>query len=279
MGTQETRLNADSTAEPLARGRSIEPPDVGDGGFFLDEVSKVFRMGRTDLVALQSVSFSAKQGEFVACLGPSGSGKSTILRMLAGLETPTTGCVLVAGDRPDVLRAQHRIGIAFQDPALLPWRNVRTNIALPLEIAGKKRPGLVSDLIDLTGLTGFENARPSQLSGGMRQRVSIARALVLEPDVLLLDEPLGAVDEIMRESLTEELQRIWLERPSTTLLVTHSVTEAVFLADQVVILSGRPAHVVGTVSVDFPRPRTISLYEDPRFVAASAQCRSLLRAC
>jgi NitT/TauT family transport system ATP-binding protein len=251
----------------------------GMDGFHLSDVSKVFRMRRTELVALRSVSFSASKGQFIACLGPSGSGKSTILRMLAGLETPTSGQVLVAGQPPDVMRRQHRIGIAFQDPALLPWRSVRTNIALPLEIAGRKNPRLVEELIRLTGLGGFEKARPSQLSGGMRQRVAIGRALALEPDVLLLDEPLGAVDEIMREGLMEELQRIWLERPSTTLLVTHSVMEAVFLADQVVILSGRPAHVVGTVPIDFPRPRRVALYEEPAFVAACAQCRAMLRAC
>lgn len=276
MGVQETPLSAEPALEQMSSDAAS--PD-GVDGFYLSDVSKVFSLRRRDLVALQSVSFSARKDQFIACLGPSGSGKSTILRMLAGLETPTSGRVLVAGEPPDVMRKQHRIGIAFQDSSLLPWRTVRANIALPLEIAGKKNPRLVDELINLTGLNGFEGARPSQLSGGMRQRVAIARALALEPDVLLLDEPLGAVDEIMREGLIEELQRIWLNRPSTTLLVTHSVTEAVFLADQVVILSGRPAHVVGTVPVDFPRPRKLALYEDAAFVTACAQCRAMLRAC
>ena len=234
----------------------------------LSNVSKSFHIGTASVVAVKAVDLRIPQGQFISVLGPSGCGKSTLLRMLASLDEPTTGQVSVWGARPADLASRHQLGVAFQDHALLPWLTIAQNIAMPFRIAGRRIDHAhVASLIELVGLGGFAEARPSQLSGGMRQRASIARALALNPSLLLLDEPFGALDAVTRRHMNIELQRIWLEHKLTTVLVTHSVDEAVFLADRVIVMSGRPGEVIRDVTIDFPRPRAPDLMREPGFHA------------
>jgi ABC-type nitrate/sulfonate/bicarbonate transport system ATPase subunit len=234
----------------------------------IDRVFKRFPLkGRSDgLLALEDLSLSIVSGEFVALLGPSGCGKSTLLRLIASLEVPTTGTVAINGETPSALARRHAFGVAFQDHALLPWLTVQGNIGLPFSLAGQSVDRLaVSALIDLVGLKGFEKARPRQLSGGMRQRVSIARSLVLSPEVLLLDEPFGALDAVTRRQMNIELQRIWSQQCITTVLVTHSVEEALFLSDRVVVLSARPGKIITELKVPFERPRAPGIMRSETF--------------
>lgn len=230
-------------------------------------VTKEYPLRRGQTVrALAGVDLEVGQGEFVALIGPSGCGKSTILRLVGALERPTSGSVQVEGQDPAELARRHRLGVAFQEHALLPWLTTWENVALPFHVAGQRADATrIAALLDLVGIEGFEKARPKQLSGGMRQRVAIARALALQPDVLLLDEPFGALDAVTRRRLNMELQRIWSEQAITTLLVTHSVDEAVFLADRVVVLSARPGTIKSVAAVPFGRPRGRELLVSPDF--------------
>ncbi len=233
----------------------------------LTGVSKEFRIGSAPaFTAVQGIDLSVADGEFVALIGPSGCGKSTLLRTVAALETPTIGTVSVGARAPGELAREHRLGVAFQEHALLPWLSVWDNVALPFRVAGRPiDEAALRALLKLVGLSDFERARPKQLSGGMRQRVAIARSLVLEPRVLLLDEPFGALDAVTRRQMVFELQRIWTERRTTTLLVTHSVDEALVLSDRVVVLSSRPGRIIKILQVPFARPRTAATMRTERF--------------
>lgn len=229
----------------------------GSPAILLEDVSKHYAVrGMAAIAALDGMQMQVAEGEFVALIGSSGCGKSTTLRLVASLESPTEGRVLVEGRDPEELARAHRLGVAFQDHALLPWLDTWHNIALPFRIAGvAPNEARIRDLIDLVGLRGFEKARPRHLSGGMKQRVALARALALDPDVLLLDEPFGSLDVLTRRRLNTELQTIWAQRSITTVMVTHSVDEAVYMADRVLVLSARPGKVVYERSVPFDRPR------------------------
>lgn len=222
--------------------------------------------GKELFTALGPLDLQIADGEFVALIGPSGCGKSTVLHLLAGLDEPTTGQVEINGQPPRELQAQHSLGIAFQEHALLPWRTVEGNLRLPFELAGlaidRER---IDALIALAGLAGFEHARPNELSGGMRQRVAIVRALALKPKLLLLDEPFGALDAVTRRRMNFELERIWEQSRPTTVMVTHSVEEAVLLADRVIVFTERPGRVRVDTPVTFARPRPAELMRAPEF--------------
>ncbi|MEM0343335.1 MAG: ABC transporter ATP-binding protein [Thermoplasmata archaeon] len=220
------------------------------------DLVKVFMKDKRKIVALDGFSMDVLEGEFVCLLGPSGCGKTTVLRIVAGLETKTSGQVLVNGK--DVERFRPRVGMVFQEFALFPWRSARRNVEFGLEIKRvpeQKRAEISSRYLDLVGLSGFEDAHPHELSGGMKQRVAIARALAHDPAVLLMDEPFGSLDAQTRNLMQKELLRIWSATSKTVLFVTHSVDEAVFLADRIVVMTARPGRVRETIEVGLPRPR------------------------
>lgn len=231
-------------------------------------VEKTFELDDGMLTAVQDIDFAVREGEFVVVIGPSGCGKSTILKLIADIYKPTRGEVTIGGRSPTEARLERTLGVVFQDPTLFPWRDVLGNVLLPLSIAGRLNEKTRDDALDalkLVGLDGFAKARPDQLSGGMKQRVAIARALVLQPTLLLLDEPFGALDEITRQRMNQELLRIWGEADTTALLITHSLSEAVYLSDRVLVMSSRPGSITSEIEIDLPRPRSLDLYQNPRF--------------
>jgi len=227
------------------------------------------------LRALNDVSFEVNEGEFVCVVGPSGCGKSSLLKLLAGLRTPTTGEVIFEGER--IRATPEKIALVFQKANLMPWRTVFDNITLPLELKNlpnHKKESRAREMIDLVGLNGFESAYPRELSGGMEQRVAIARALVQYPDVLLLDEPFGSLDALTRERMALELMRIWNLYGKTVIMVTHSISEAVFLADRVLVFTPRPGELRAEIPVGLPRPRKMEMMYEEGFGKIASRVRS-----
>jgi NitT/TauT family transport system ATP-binding protein len=233
---------------------------------------------RRTVTALDNVSFAVEPGGFTSLLGPSGCGKSTLLRVVADLIAPSEGEMRVLGGAPAEARRNRALGFVFQDAALLPWRTALQNVQLPLEVGGArplpKGAATPTELMALVGLSGWENAWPHELSGGMRQRVSIARALLGGPRLLLMDEPFGALDEITRDRLNEELRRIWAETGTTILFVTHSVHEAVYLADQVLVMSANPGRIATREAVNLPKNRDLDIRDTAEFVGIAARMRA-----
>ncbi|NVK40806.1 MAG: ABC transporter ATP-binding protein [Oceanospirillaceae bacterium] len=244
-----------------------------------EQISQVFsRPDGSSLMALKDVSFDIGRHEFVAVVGPSGCGKSTLLRLLSGLLMPTRGQVTLFGQ--PVTEPRDEVGIVFQKPTLLPWLNALENVVFPV----RHKTGRVAradyerarELIAMVGLGDFCDRMPGELSGGMQQRLGIARALLLDPDVLLMDEPFSALDALSREEMGFELLRIWNERPKTVLFITHSITEAVLLSDRVLVMSERPGTLVSNIAIDLPRPRTVASIQEKRFHEYSSQIRDLI---
>jgi NitT/TauT family transport system ATP-binding protein len=245
----------------------------------INHLSVLFPSGDSTLTALHDVSLTIGAGQFVVVVGPSGCGKSTLLRAVGGLVAPAGGSITVGGLNPDEARLSRRVSFVFQQPVLLPWYTVRQNVELPLKLFGwsrSQRRTAAAEYLDLVGLGDFAGAYPHQLSGGMQQRVAIARALSFEPAVLLMDEPFGALDEITRERLNSELLHIWSSINATVLFVTHSLSEAAFLADRVLVLSAQPGRLISDTPVNLPRPRTPDMPTHPDFLRVVAHLRQYL---
>jgi len=241
-----------------------------------------FKTGDGDVVALSDVNLEIKRGEFVSFIGPSGCGKTTFLRVIADLEQPTSGSITVNGTSATGARVNRSYGYVFQAPALFPWRTIENNVALPLEIMGyadADRKARVSKSLELVNLEGFEKKFPWQLSGGMQQRASIARALAFDADLLLMDEPFGALDEIVRDHLNSELLKLWAATQKTIAFVTHSIPEAVYLSTKIVVMSPRPGRVTDVIESPLPRgERPLEIRETPEFLQLAARVRDGLRA-
>jgi NitT/TauT family transport system ATP-binding protein len=246
----------------------------------ISNLSLTFETSDGPVQAVSEIDLAIEGGEFVSLIGPSGCGKTTLLRVIADLETATSGKITVNGLTPSEARLERAYGYVFQAPALYPWRTIARNIALPLEIMGLskgERKDRVSRNLDLVNLTGFENRFPWQLSGGMQQRASIARALAFDPDLLLMDEPFGALDEIVRDKLNEQLLRLWNKTQKTVVFVTHSIPEAVFLSTKIVVMSPRPGRIHDVIDCGFPRDRTLEIRETPQFLEIANRVRHGLR--
>jgi NitT/TauT family transport system ATP-binding protein len=256
----------------------VAPRNPPDAIIDVHHVDKVFSTIRNEkVVALSDISLSVAQREFITVVGPSGCGKSTLMRILAGLISASSGTVKLDGSpvtapRPD-------IGIVFQNAVLLPWRTILQNVLLPAEVQGlpeEKSRRRARDLLGMVGLSDFETKYPMELSGGMQQRAAISRALVSDPRILLMDEPFGALDAMTREQMNLDLQHIWSESGKTVVLITHSIPEAVFLADRVVVMTARPGKIARIVDVNLPRPRSLDVMGDPEFGRLTSEIRRML---
>jgi len=269
----------------VAAAPKLKPDDGGkapaaDAAIEISGVSLRFDTADGPVEALSNVSLKVARGEFVSFIGPSGCGKTTLLRAVADLETPTSGAIRVNGMSPHEARLNRAYGYVFQAPALYPWRSVARNIALPLEVMGfakAEREARVAKGLELVNLSGFGAKFPWQLSGGMQQRASIARALSFDPDLLLMDEPFGALDEIVRDMLNQQLLRLWDVTGKTVMFVTHSIPEAVFLSTHIVVMSPRPGRIIDVIACDLPRDRALDIRETPEFLAIATRVRHGLR--
>jgi NitT/TauT family transport system ATP-binding protein len=278
-----------SFVTPIETVRMNKPADVTADSVALTprlavdvrNVSLTFETADGQVDALSDVSLQVADGEFVSFIGPSGCGKTTMLRVIADLQQPTAGTLLVNGMSAEQARLARRYGYVFQAPALFPWRTIEKNLKLPLEIMGfsdSEQQRRAARYLALVNLTGFERKFPWQLSGGMQQRVSIARALSFDPELLLMDEPFGALDEIVRDHLNEQLLQLWDKTGKTVLFVTHSIPEAVFLSSKIVVMSPRPGRIIDIIDCNFPRDRTLEIRETPEFLKIAQRVRVGLRA-
>ena len=274
-----------STANVISMSNkdAAAPPESSAKRLVVDasNISLSFETADGKVDALSNVSLEIADGEFVSFIGPSGCGKTTMLRVIADLQQPTSGSLLVNGMTAEQARLARSYGYVFQAPALFPWRTIEKNLKLPLEIMGfseTEQQQRAEKYLALVNLTGFERKYPWQLSGGMQQRVSFARALSFDPDLLLMDEPFGALDEIVRDHLNQQLLHLWGTTKKTVLFVTHSIPEAVFLSSKIVVMSPRPGRIIDIIECNFPRDRTLEIRETPEFLKIAHRVREGLRA-
>jgi NitT/TauT family transport system ATP-binding protein len=255
--------------------------DPAGGVIDIRDLSLTFQTADGPVYALSHVDLAVRKGEFISFIGPSGCGKTTLLRVIADLEQASSGTISVNGLTPEQARLNRQYGYVFQAPALYPWRTIEKNVMLPLEVFGMSRAeqqARARKYLALVNLAGFEQKFPWQLSGGMQQRASIARALSFDPQLLLMDEPFGALDEIVRDKLNEQLLRLWAETRKTVIFVTHSIPEAVFLSTRIVVMSPRPGRIIDIIECDLGDNRTLDIRETPRFLAIAQRVREGLRA-
>jgi NitT/TauT family transport system ATP-binding protein len=277
ISSTDPRLLGNTLGEGLLAGPGAAPPTV----IAAKSVDLTFQTGDGPVHALKDVSLDIKKGEFVSFIGPSGCGKTTFLRCIAGLETPTGGVLTVNGMSPEDARKARAYGYVFQAAGLYPWRTIGGNVKLPLEIMGfskAEQAERVARVLELVDLAGFEKKFPWQLSGGMQQRASIARALAFDADILLMDEPFGALDEIVRDHLNEQLLQLWARTEKTIGFVTHSIPEAVYLSTKIVVMSPRPGRIADVIESTLPRERPLDIRDTPEFIAIAHRVRDGLRA-
>jgi NitT/TauT family transport system ATP-binding protein len=276
-----TTTGGTAAALPAEAPASLPAASASSSVIDVRNLSLTFATNDGPVQALSGIDLSVGRGEFVSLIGPSGCGKTTLLRVIADLEKPTGGSISVNGVTPEEARQKRAYGYIFQAPALYPWRTIARNVALPLEVMGlarAERDKRVAANLALVNLTGFERKFPWQLSGGMQQRASIARALAVEPELLLMDEPFGALDEIVRDHLNEQLLQLWAKTSKTVIFVTHSIPEAVFLSTRIIVMSPRPGRVHDVIPTTLPRERNLDIRETPEFLKIAHRVRQGLRA-
>ena len=280
MGPGSVNSASETSARP-GGATSVAAEGQGKPVIEVRELSLTFQTADGPVHALSDIDLAVERGAFVSLIGPSGCGKTTLLRLIADLEQPSEGAILVNGLSPEEARRRRAYGYVFQSAALYPWRTIARNVALPLEVMGigkAERAERVRSNLELVNLTGFDRKFPWQLSGGMQQRASIARALSFDPALLLMDEPFGALDEIVRDHLNEQLLELWAKTQKTVIFVTHSIPEAVFLSTRIVVMSPRPGRIHDVIESDLPRERTLDIRETPEFLKVAHRVRQGLRA-